>query len=416
MSLLSESGKLTAQAFLDWVNADTLDIPPEIVYPPKKDDHHGHGHDDHGHDEHAHDAHGGGHEHEEHAHDACGHDEHGHGEHGDSHGHEEHGHDDHGDSHGHEEHGHDDHGHHGTPSLPQPSREEVREEQIAAFRAREEARRRERAEKVAAAQKLREEAPREAGIVRAYRLVAITGGLLFALILLATVATLPRFGSPDAPTVNEVSRRYLEKGLVETGAVNAVAGVILDYRAFDTLGESVVLFTATVAVFFLLQQMKRKDGEKTEDEREPLHKGIRSLPARVVLGMTFPLIMLYGVYIVLNGHLTPGGFSGGVILGGGLVLSHVVFGEDYARKFITVERCARIIAGGLFVYIGLKTFSILMGASGIKYVFPLGTPGSIFSSGLILPLNICVGVVVACTIYTLYNLFFNCAGQPAAQS
>lgn len=408
MSLLSESGRKTAQAFVDWVNADTLDIPPEIVYPPKKDDHHGH--DDHGHDDHGHeDAHGHGEQgHEEHCEETHAHEE--------GHGAEGHGHDGHGEAHGGDEHGHDDHGHHGTPSLPQPSREEVRREQLADFRAKEEARQRERAEKVAAAQKLREEAPKEADIVRAYRLIAIMGGLLFAAILLVTVATLPRFGSPDAPTVNEVSRRYLERGLRETGAVNAVAGIILDYRAFDTLGESVVLFTATVAVFFLLQQLKRKDGEKTEGE-EALYRGIRSLPARVVLGMTFPLIILYGVYVIFNGHLSPGGgFSGGVILGGGLVLSHVVFGEAYARRFITVRRCVRIMAGGLFVYIGLKTSSILAGAGGIKYGFPLGTAGSIFSSGLIFPLNICVGVIVACTIYMLYNLFFNCVSQPAAQS
>ena len=48
---------------------------------------------------------------------------------------------------------------------------------------------------------------------------------------------------------------------------------------------------------------------------------------------------------------------------------------------------------------------ILTGANGMESMIPLGTPGSIFSSGLIFPLNICVGLVVACTIFSFYSLF-----------
>ncbi|MFR5796501.1 MAG: hydrogen gas-evolving membrane-bound hydrogenase subunit E [Christensenellales bacterium] len=67
-------------------------------------------------------------------------------------------------------------------------------------------------------------------------------------LLMFTVTNLPSFGSPDHPINNEVSARYIEKGLQETGAVNIVTGMILDYRAFDTLGESTVLFTAAMVV------------------------------------------------------------------------------------------------------------------------------------------------------------------------
>lgn len=63
-----------------------------------------------------------------------------------------------------------------------------------------------------------------------------------------TVAEMPTFGSPDNPTFNEVPQRYLEQGVAETGAVNIVSSVIIDYRAFDTLGEATVLFVAIAAV------------------------------------------------------------------------------------------------------------------------------------------------------------------------
>ena len=72
----------------------------------------------------------------------------------------------------------------------------------------------------------------------AYTVLAIVACIVFAAFMLLTVANLPGYGSADAPTVNGVAERYVEKGTEETGAVNTVAGMILDYRAFDTLGES----------------------------------------------------------------------------------------------------------------------------------------------------------------------------------
>ena len=84
-------------------------------------------------------------------------------------------------------------------------------------------------------------------------------------LLMFTVTNLPSFGSPDHPINNEVSARYIEKGLQETGAVNIVTGMILDYRAFDTLGESTVLFTAAMVVLFMVvllaQRKKHPDGD-----------------------------------------------------------------------------------------------------------------------------------------------------------
>lgn len=68
-----------------------------------------------------------------------------------------------------------------------------------------------------------------------------------------TVAEMPLFGSIDSPAFNEVPRRYLQEGLQETGALNIVSSIIIDYRAFDTLGEATVLFTAIAAVVATLK-------------------------------------------------------------------------------------------------------------------------------------------------------------------
>ena len=77
-----------------------------------------------------------------------------------------------------------------------------------------------------------------------YRVMCVVMGVLLLGILLYIVASLPNIGDADAPTNNVVAERYIESGVEETGAINLVAGMILDYRAFDTFGESNVLFLA----------------------------------------------------------------------------------------------------------------------------------------------------------------------------
>lgn len=74
---------------------------------------------------------------------------------------------------------------------------------------------------------------------------------LAALILLA--AELPTYGSPDNPANNEVVERYITKGVEEAGATNIVTDIIVDYRAYDTLIETTVLFTALIAVMLTLK-------------------------------------------------------------------------------------------------------------------------------------------------------------------
>lgn len=66
---------------------------------------------------------------------------------------------------------------------------------------------------------------------------------------------LPDFGRPDL----RMSEYYIEQGLEKTGAANLVASVILDFRAYDTLGEATVLFTAVMGTFAVLRRKGRKE-------------------------------------------------------------------------------------------------------------------------------------------------------------
>ena len=242
-----------------------------------------------------------------------------------------------------------------------------------------------------------------------YRVLSVAVTVCFIVVMLRVVMDLPMFGDPGSITNNEVAERYLEKGIEETGAINFVAGMILDYRAFDTFGESNVLFMAVIAVLMLLQRDKKnisaeEDQEMAEDEvfdgqdsKVILQKGAKVLA---------PIVILYGIYVVLNGHLSPGGgFSGGSIIGAGLILYSAANGHKKMQTFFTIKTLTKISVACLLTYCGCKSYSFFTGANHVGWEIPKGTPGDILSSGFILPLNICVGLVVACTMYGFYALF-----------
>lgn len=237
--------------------------------------------------------------------------------------------------------------------------------------------------------------------------------LMMIALLLYTMASLPAFGSENHPINNEVSARYIEKGLQETGAVNIVTGMILDYRAFDTLGESSVLFTAAMVVMLLLRMdadsqaysplaRYARRSQHADTFYEPHQDMIMQKTAKILV----PIVLLLGVYVVLNGHLSPGGgFSGGAIMGAALMIYVTAYGFDSIRRFFTYKTYQRTVLLALLTYALSKCYSFYTGANGIHSVIPLGTPGAILSSGLILVLNICVGFIVTCTMYAFYAVF-----------
>jgi multisubunit Na+/H+ antiporter MnhB subunit len=88
-------------------------------------------------------------------------------------------------------------------------------------------------------------------------LLGIGFAVLFVLVSIPALEEIPRLGNPYM----RVSGSYVENGLADTGAANLVASVILDYRAYDTLGEATVLFTAVMGVMAVLRNRGFRKGE-----------------------------------------------------------------------------------------------------------------------------------------------------------
>lgn len=242
-----------------------------------------------------------------------------------------------------------------------------------------------------------------------YHIVCVLSSIVFIIILLQMVAGLPDFGEATNPVHNEVMERYIEKGVEETGAVNLVTGMILDYRSFDTFAEALLLFLSIMASIILLRKdpeisFPKEERELAEDEivirRE--RDGILQMGASYI----FPLVTLYGIYIIFNGHLSSGGgLAGGSIIGTGLILYAMAYGRRNVQRFFKMSTFIKLNVASLVVYLALKSYSFFIGGNGLDGEIPKGVAGNILSGGFILPLNICVGIIVTCTVYGLYALF-----------
>lgn len=157
-------------------------------------------------------------------------------------------------------------------------------------------------------------------------LVAVAAPLLLAM------SQLPPHGSPETPPYTHVSSYYLEHGAEEAGAENIVTDVILNYRGFDTQHEVTVIFTAMAAVLAVLL-LTRSD--HAEDDSKPDGELPVSVVVRFIVRVLAPFIALFSAYVVLNGHVTPGGgFQGGTIAGALIIALSLVMSREEAEALL----------------------------------------------------------------------------------
>ena len=177
---------------------------------------------------------------------------------------------------------------------------------------------------------------------------------------------------PDG-SLNNTARYYAENTVSDTGAANIVTAIIVTYRGLDTLGEVTVLFlTAAIVGLVLTRGAKAGKGKPMLPPGELLATGS---------GLLAPLILLLGVYVFVNGHLTPGGgFQGGAILASGIML---VLLTDPMRHFShRLIAVIESVSGLVFITVGI--LGILLGAGFLdNNLLPKGTLGELFSAGTI---------------------------------
>jgi multicomponent Na+:H+ antiporter subunit B len=200
------------------------------------------------------------------------------------------------------------------------------------------------------------------------------GGLAF--LLLAITITF-NFGA--APMV--IGKEILKQAATQTGSANIVTSVVLAYRGIDTLGEIAILFAAASGVGLVL-------GKRSNKAKRDAKGGFILVQSAEML---FPLLLMVGFYIILHGHLTPGGgFQGGVILAAAFFLPIL------ARPGSSVNHTGLSIiegfSGAAFIVIGL--LALVQGQSFLQPLLDKGQLGDLFSAGTLPLLYLAVGLKV----------------------
>jgi multicomponent Na+:H+ antiporter subunit A len=203
----------------------------------------------------------------------------------------------------------------------------------------------------------------------------LIGGLLLSV---ATTETAPR-----------LKEYFAEFGPTLGHGRNIVNVILVDFRAFDTLGEITVLATAAIGVRGLLRFAA--DGRLGHQPVQPVNSPIFRTAARLLM----PLLLLFSVFLLLRGHNEPGGgFVGGLVAAAAFALYAIAFGVQRARQALLVNPLT-LLGAGLLLALLAGVPAVLRGEPFLSAVWasgavPLGTP-AVFDVGVFL---VVAGVVL----------------------
>jgi len=210
-------------------------------------------------------------------------------------------------------------------------------------------------------------------------LTSTLSGFALSAVLVLTILNILLQNIPDA--ITSAGDELLKLNATE-GVANAVTTVVVYFRGFDTLGEIAVLFIASLGISLMLHS-------NTQCEIKAESNFMLKTASKIL----FPIIMLFGIYVMIYGHLSPGGgFQGGVIIASGvllLLISDKNFEVPHAM-IVALEA----FAGVSYVLIGLIGLLVLDKFLGNFLPSDISNMGLLFSGGIIPIIYIIVGIKV----------------------
>lgn len=225
--------------------------------------------------------------------------------------------------------------------------------------------------------------------MKAFGVIAV---LLCGGLLIYGSVDFPGWGDPTSPASTYLSPYYIEQSIADTAVPNIVTAVLADYRGYDTMFETTVVFAAGIACIFLLRIVKRdtppsrlyrhiptgvtiriEKGGKLPDSSADFERiDLAWVPYDVIIKtgcrLVIPFIQLFALYVVAHGHHSPGGgFQGGVIFGAALILYAIAYDLRTARSRFPEKNSAMLSAAGVLIYAGTGALCILLGSNFLNY-------------------------------------------------
>lgn len=241
------------------------------------------------------------------------------------------------------------------------------------------------------------------------KLLALTAVLFTGLLLLMATGDFPAWGDAVSPAnSSSLSHHYIQNVRVETKVPNIVTAVLADYRGYDTMFETVVIFVAGIAILAILRNNGDRRGEATippmttpgrPPEGDDL---ITVMTARLVT----PVLQVFALYVVAHGHLSPGGgFQGGVMLGASFILIALTHGLPEALRRLPENRAILLAGVGIVIYAGTGLLCQFLGGNFLDYHMLtkiLPRDAAMARSDAILIVEIGVAFTVSASMFLIY--------------
>lgn len=233
-------------------------------------------------------------------------------------------------------------------------------------------------------------------------------GLLGAVLFYAT-GDFPSWADPASPASNHLSPYYITHSLSDTAVPNLVTSVLADYRSFDTMFETTVVYVAGMAVLIIIGRCGavQPAANNCRDERNHMN-GYEDSIIRFITRAILPFMQLFALYVVAHGHHSPGGgFQGGVILGASYVLLAISFDMKMVTATINERKNLLLANTGVLLYAGIGALALALGANFLDYsilhkILP-ATDAVMARSHAMLGVETGVAIAVAAIIIVIYN-------------
>lgn len=196
---------------------------------------------------------------------------------------------------------------------------------------------------------------------------------------------------------NAFGRQYFQlNGFMETGSRNLVTAIYLDYRLIDSIFEAGILLIAVAGIIWISKH------DLSEKNVEFMIDRFRTPDLFITFSrIVYPLMLLFGFYVIINGHVSPGGgFQGGAIVATGILILYYINSdrETNIKNIVTIEKLV------YFLIIFVASISILTKGVPFTNFIPISSGTQMQSLYLIL-LNVLIGFKVALGLWTIFTAF-----------
>lgn len=259
------------------------------------------------------------------------------------------------------------------------------------------------------------------------KIAALIAVCLAAVQLIASTVDFPSWGDFQSPASLHLSKQFIESCYADTATPNIVTAILADYRGFDTMLETIVVFIAAMACFLILREPREEcapnlishrhspsslavripSDQTTAEHGPPEHMRPEISPNVIVITIVrllIPFIQLFGLYVLAHGHYSPGGgFQAGVIIAASYILLAVSHDLRTMVNRLSMRTTQLLLAGGVLIYFSVGLVGLALGGNFLDYGKLAGLLGMQLASGhslgiLLVEVGVCLTVTAALII------------------